>query len=374
MGKRTEFLYLSEPDLIKAGVLDSGRCVDVLDEMFKLLGTGDYVMGGAKHNEHGIKITFPKEPEFPNMPADGPDRRFMAMVAYLGGRFHVAGEKWYGSNIINPSRGLPRSVLMVMLNDADTCEPIALMSGNLISAVRTGSVPGVGVRYLARRDSKVCTIIGAGPVNKACLQGIMVDAKQVDTVVIYDVVRENAEKFAVWAEAEYGVKGVIADNMEEAVRAGDIISVAASRLKPVVIKDEWLKKGSTALFTGASEVDESYWKSTKLYFDNTKMHQAYMEEAHHSEMPADQVYNGMMGGVIYRMVDAGRLPALETFPSLGDVACGRVKGRENEEERIALMTGGIPSEDVAWGYDLYLRAKEMGLGQTLTLWDEPHWS
>ena len=41
MGKRTEFLYLSEQDLIQAGVLDSKRCVDVLDEMFQLMGKGD---------------------------------------------------------------------------------------------------------------------------------------------------------------------------------------------------------------------------------------------------------------------------------------------------------------------------------------------
>lgn len=374
MGKKTEFLYLSEADLIKAGVLDSKRCVDVLDEMFRLLGEGDYVLGGPRHNEHGIKISFPKEPLFPNMPADGPDRRFMAMVGYLGGRFHVAGEKWYGSNIINPSRGLPRSILMVMLNDADTCEPIALMSGNLISAVRTGSVPGVGVRYLARKNSEVCTIVGAGPVNRACFQGIMVDAIHIKKVVIYDVIKENADKFASWAKKEYDVECMIADSMEQAVKAGDIISVAASRLKPVIIKDEWFKEGSTALFTGASQVDESYWKSAKLFFDNTKMHAAYMEDARRGEGTVEQAYNGMMGGVIYQMIDDGKLPEINSFPSLGDVACKRVKGRTNDTERCALMTGGLPSEDVAWAYDLYLKAKEMGLGQVLTLWDEPHWS
>lgn len=93
MGKKTEFLFLNEEEMIKAGVLDSARCVDVLDEMFQLVGKGDYIMGGPKHNEHGIKLSFPKEPQFEHMPADGPDRRFMAMIAYLGGRFHIAGEK-----------------------------------------------------------------------------------------------------------------------------------------------------------------------------------------------------------------------------------------------------------------------------------------
>ena len=68
MGKRTEFLYLSEQDLLKAGVLDSARCVDVLDEMFQLMGQGDYIMGGPRANEHGIRMSFPKEPRFEGMP------------------------------------------------------------------------------------------------------------------------------------------------------------------------------------------------------------------------------------------------------------------------------------------------------------------
>jgi ornithine cyclodeaminase len=70
----------------------------------------------------------------------------MAMPAYIGGRFNVAGQKWYGSNIINPTRGLPRSILMVMLNDVDTCEPIATYMGY---ANRTFA-PGYGVEQYGK--------------------------------------------------------------------------------------------------------------------------------------------------------------------------------------------------------------------------------
>lgn len=372
MGKKTEFLFLNEEDMIKAGVLDSAHCVDILDEMFKLLGEGDYICGGPHHNEHGIKISFPKEPKFRNMPADGPDRRFMAMIAYLGGRFNVCGEKWYGSNIVNPKRGLPRSILMIMLNDPDTCEPIALMSANLVSAVRTGSVPGVGVRYLARKDSETCTIIGAGPVNRACFQGIKAEAKNLKNVVIYDLFPETAKKFAEWVHSEFGLMAETAISTEEAVRAGDIISVAASRLKPVVIKDEWLKKGSTNILTGASMIDESYWLQARIVFDNPKMHQAYMVDAHETANPSE-AYAGMMGGMLYQLSETGKLPPIETMPSLGGIALGKEVGRSSEDERIALMTGGIPTEDVAWGYEIYSQAKAMGLGQKLKLWDESHW-
>ena len=160
MGKRTEFLYMSEPDVIAAGVLDARKCVDNAEEVFKLLAEGDYLMGGSNHNNHGMYIVFPKESPFPNMPVAGPDRRFVAMPAYLGGRFDICGQKWYGSNAANKDKGLPRSVLMVTLNDKDTGQPICYMSANLISAARTGAVPAVGTRYLARKDAQVLTCVG----------------------------------------------------------------------------------------------------------------------------------------------------------------------------------------------------------------------
>lgn len=82
---RIDFLYLNEPDMIAAGVTDMARCVDVMEETLVLLRRGDFRMAGANAMSHGAMISFPKEPEFEDMPADGPDRRFMAMPAYLGG-------------------------------------------------------------------------------------------------------------------------------------------------------------------------------------------------------------------------------------------------------------------------------------------------
>lgn len=63
----------------------------------------------------------------------------------------MAGMKWYGSNCENKASGLPRSILMMMLNDKDTGAPLALMSANLVSCYRTGAIPGVGAKYLARK-------------------------------------------------------------------------------------------------------------------------------------------------------------------------------------------------------------------------------
>ncbi|MEI2401029.1 ornithine cyclodeaminase, partial [Paenibacillus phytohabitans] len=143
MSDKLEFLYLSEPEVIEAGVLDMKQCVSTIEKVFGLLAKGDYLMGGPQENEHGMMLWFPREKRGPNMPVAGPDRRFMSMIAYLGGEFNVCGDKWYGSNVENRVKGLPRSILMVTLNDPDTGQPLAHMSGNLISAMRTGAVPGV---------------------------------------------------------------------------------------------------------------------------------------------------------------------------------------------------------------------------------------
>ena len=105
MDSKIDFLYLSEPDMIKAGVKDMKQCVDVMEDMLITLYKGDYVMGGQNHNSHGCMITFPDHPEFPGMPQNADDRRFMAMPAYLGGNYQMAGMKWYGSNVENKKKG-----------------------------------------------------------------------------------------------------------------------------------------------------------------------------------------------------------------------------------------------------------------------------
>ncbi|WP_392386601.1 hypothetical protein [Marinomonas primoryensis] len=120
---KIDFIYLSEPDMIRAGVTDMLKCVDTMEEMFALLYKGDYRMAGPNSDSHGAMITFPDESPFPTMPKPTADRRLMAMPAYLGGNFQTSGVKWYSSNIANREKGLPRSILMLILNDIETGAP-----------------------------------------------------------------------------------------------------------------------------------------------------------------------------------------------------------------------------------------------------------
>lgn len=370
MYPRIDFVYLSEPDMIAAGVLDAARCVTVCEETFSLLGEGDYLMGGANHNNHGMNIVFPKTTKFPNMPVAGPDRRFAAMPGYLGGRFDVCGNKWYGSNHANAEKGLPRSILTMMLNDRDTGAPLALMSANLLSAARTGGVPGAGARHLARKDSKSVSVVGCGPINKACFTAVMTQLKQVERVTCFDLFLDKANEFARWAEATYGVKAVGVDQPEAGFRDADVITVAASRLKPLHFKDEWIKEGATILVSGPVNADESFLTSCKIVYDHTALQEAYVEDAIASGNK-EGYYSGVIGGPFYRLIDAGKLPSLKDSTGMGDVVNGKKPGRVNDTERIIFIACGMAVFDISWGYEMLQSAKAKGIGQTLNLWEKP---
>lgn len=367
---KIDFLYLDEQEMIKAGVKDMHECVGVMEEVFTLLGQGDYVMGGRNHNSHGILISFPDEPQFPNMPKNGPDRRFMAMTTYLGGRFHVAGEKWYGSNKANLEKGLPRSILMVMLNDADTGAPLALMSANLISAIRTGAIPGVGAKYLAREDSKTCALIAAGVISRTCFMSLIDSRPGIETVRIYDVFPEPAERLAAFIRETYPtVKNVeISSSIEDAVRGADIVNVAASGKVYPRIEEDWLKPGVFVSLPAGIEMDSDFLISDRCrrVVDNWKMYEAWSEEL---TTPYWNIM-GLIGTKYLDLIDEGLLTKKQ-IDNLGDITAGKIPGRKSEDEKILFGMGGMPVYDVAWGYQLLQNAKKLGLGTSLNLWEKP---
>lgn len=370
MGKRTEFLYLSEQDMIDAGVNDYARCVDVCEEVFELLAKGDYLMGGQNHNSHGLGLVFPESSPFPNMPVAGPDRRFVAMPAYLGGRFNICGNKWYGSNAANKEHGLPRSVLTVVLNDKETGEPLAFQSANLLSSMRTGCIPGVACCYLARKDAKVVAVIGCGAINHSCVGGILSQTPGAEKVVCYDLHIETANSFAQWVTDTFGVPAEGVETLPEVLRDADIVSVAASRTAPLVIEDEWIKPGSVMLLTGPMKAPDEVWENSTIVWDNTKLHEAYVEDAH-AAADYHAAYAAQIGGPVYELIDAGKKEPLDEATDLGHIVIGEKPGRQSDDERIIFIASGMAVFDLGWGYTMYQSALEKGIGTPLLLWDSP---
>ena len=187
--------------------------------------------------------------------------------------------------------------------------------------------------------------------------------------MVYDLFKEKSLEFCKWAAENFNVEAEAADTLEEAVRKGDIVSSATSSLKPVELKNEWLKPGSVLIMTGRCFVDEPYFKSAKIVFDNALEHFENYEEQ--LLLPEDKRWINGIGMQVYRMAYEGKLPAIPDQPALGDVITGR-KVRESHDDRVCFITFGMPTEDLAWGYELYNTAKEKGLGTIFPLWpNEP---
>ena len=372
MDAKIDFLYLSEEDMIKAGVKDMASCVEVMEDLLITLYKGDYVMGGANHNSHGCMIMFPDDPQFEGMPKNADDRRFMAMPAYLGGRYQMAGMKWYGSNVDNKKKGLPRSILMMMLNDKDTGAPLALMSANLVSAYRTGGIPGVGAKYLAKKDAKVVSIIGPGVMGKTSLAAFVSVCPQVDTVKIKGRSQRSMDAFVKFVKEELPqIKHIeICDTVEEAVRDSDIISFTTTVRDDVAsfpyISGDWIKKGALISMPSAARFDDEFLAGYKLVVDNSKLYEAWEEEYPYPTYPQVQI----IGTKFTDLKHDGKIKA-EDIIDITDIIEKRRPGRESDDEIIVYSVGGMPVEDIAWGGTVYRNAVKMGIGIKLPLWDKP---
>jgi len=371
---KIDFIYLSELDMIRAGVTDMAKCVDTMEEMFALLHSGDYRMAGANNNSHGAVVIFPESSPFPDMPKPTADRRFMAMPAYLGGRFRTAGVKWYGSNIENREKGLPRSILMFVLNDADTGAPLAFMSANLLSAYRTGAVPGVGARHLARKDSRVVGILGPGTMAKTSLAAFIAVCPEINTVKVKGRGRKNLDAFLRWvAESCPQVTRVeVVDSIEAVVRDCDIVTFCASGATgdPTTyptVKREWISPGTFLSMPAPCNIDVGMESArVRKVLDYTGLYEAYfleLEKPVHRFIPA-------VGVRFMDLVEEGRI-AREQLEDLAKIVSGAAPGRRNDEEIIVLSVGGMAVEDVAWGTVVHRNAVARGIGVKLNLWEQP---
>src|SRR5436853_498858 len=106
----TAFRYLSQEDVVAAGGLDMAAIVDVIERAFRVKAEGQVFMPPK------VMITWSDEPG-----TEEKHGRIMAMPAYVGGEFDVAGLKWIPSVPDNPARrGLPRANALVLLSDRET--------------------------------------------------------------------------------------------------------------------------------------------------------------------------------------------------------------------------------------------------------------
>lgn len=360
--------------MIRAGVKDMKRCMDSMRDMFVLLSKKDYRMGGENANDHGIRVSFPISSDIPGMPLHEPDKRFMAMPAYLGGRFHAFGIKSYGSNPHNREKGLPRSILMVSMLDADTGVPLAYMSANILSAMRTGATVGIGVKFLGKKSDSTIAIIGPGTTARYSMMSFMEINSEYSRVRINGIDVVDTERFISYCKKNYPQikEYVICDTIEQACEDADLIffgtTNAANYEDNPRLKYDWLKSGAVVISASALLVDSEFLgrDDVKLICDNYRM---YEDWGTGKPLPTQKNVSTLLGMGIYDAVCEGAVDRSQ-ITNLGEVIRGLSSGRDNDEQIILYAVGGMPIEDVAWAHDCYVRAVQEHIGQELTVWDE----
>lgn len=297
----------------------------------------------------------------------------MAMPAYLGGEFDMAGCKWYGSNAANRKKGLPRSVLMLTLNDKDTGAPVAYMSANILSAYRTGAVPGVGFKYFAPEDAKTIAIVGPGVMSRTALHAAVTVRPSLTTVKVKGRGKASMDKYCSWVKATFPQLTVIpVETIEEAVKDADIVSVSTSSptgdpsLYPF-IEEDWIKPGAVIESTSALPFDDDFLiHRARTVTDNIGLYEAWEEEMHPNAyntipIPAVRVEDLIAEGKMTR----------DQIDDLADVIMGKIPVHRDPKEITIYSVGGMPVEDVAWGTMVYRNALKKGIGVKLNVWEKP---
>jgi ornithine cyclodeaminase len=143
----------------------------------------------------------------------------------------------------NLDRDLPLIHAAVMVMQADTGQPVALIEGASLTAIRTGAASGAATDILARPDSQVAGIFGAGVQSRTQLEAIC-SIRSIRKAMIYDPRQDQVEKFI----QEMAGRGPIprdlvpASDPQEAVSQADVICCATTSTTPV-FNDHHLKPG-----------------------------------------------------------------------------------------------------------------------------------
>ena len=347
------FMYLSEEDMIKAGVKDMSHCVDTMEDTFRLLHQGDYRLGGEHNSDHGLRTRFPKSSNIKGMPIDAPGRWFVAMPAYLGGKYHCFGFKTYGANQDNYKRGIPRSILMMQLLDVLTGAPLAYMSANILSAMRTGGVSGLFARKFAVPSAKKVAVIGPGVIGRYSLDGVLNECKRVERICFLGI--KDDPSCAIFKQhcKDNGYPDVEeCFSISQACKNADVIITATTQASRFcdypLIESKDIKQGACIIVTSAVRIERDYLNKLDHNFafvsDDKRM---YMGNRGIDVEPQteEEKKTVTVKSALGELLDKG-----ESVLNLPEVVSDASFSREPEMTYIC-ASGGIPIEDVAWAYE-----------------------
>jgi alanine dehydrogenase len=317
-----ETLLLSREDI--QGCLDMPTCLDIVEQVFKAHGEAKVVM-----------------PPKLSLNLEGADSWANAMPAYVG-PFDAAGLKWVGGWSGNIEKGLPFIMGTILLIEPQTGLLLSVMEGGFITDLRTGAATGVAAKYLAKRDSAIVGIIGAGAQARMQLRALC-NVFPLEEVRIADIVPEALTRFAREMEQELGVAIKKAASNQEAVEGADII-VTATTSHQILVKRAWVARGAFVASIGSyPELDpQLILNAEKVVVDS------WAQNKHRGELS--------------HLVREGLIGEKNVHGEIGEIVAGKIPGRENEDEVIVACLIGLGSHDVGCAHFAYEEAKKRGLG------------
>src|SRR5438093_12523468 len=163
-----------------------------------------------------------------------PDCRIIALPAYLGNGFDVAGLKWIASYPANIQRGFPRASAVLVLNSYDTGYPFAILESSIISAARTAASAALAAYWLGGRSrrTKSLGIVGTGFIARYVYEFLVDTGWAIDDIRLYDLSPVESEKFRTTAcRLDHHHTVTVVRDVAQLVRASDLIlfTTVASR-------------------------------------------------------------------------------------------------------------------------------------------------
>jgi alanine dehydrogenase len=269
---------------------------------------------------------------------------------------YLAGDEQMAVKIVsvfndNPAKGLPLIHALVVVVDAETGAPAAVMDGTYLTALRTGAASGAATNLLARRDASTVAIFGAGVQARTQLEAVLA-VRSIQEAWVYDLNPQQAENYATEMSRTLGLKIHIASSPAEALQQADVVCTATTSTKPV-FNDANLKPGTHINAVGAytpemQEIPEETIQRAKVVIDHQ---QASMAEA----------------GDLLIPLKKGLISEDNIYAELGEIAAGLKPGRTSPEEITFFKSVGVAVQDVAAANAVLQAAEKMNLGIEINL-------
>ena len=267
------------------------------------------------------------------------------MVVELGeldAEIHVKGAHLKGARHVvlkvatgfykNRQRGLPSGDGLFLLLDATTGVPALLLAEHgYLTDLRTAAAVGLTLKYLAPKGAREALLVGAGAVAQLTAR-MIVSELPIERLTVWNRTPHRAEALVRELNDGGAVKARVAGALELEVRRHRVIITATASTVPL-IKADWVAPGThvTSVGTGSPEKVELepalLLKADKLVADRTSQTARY--------------------GNLHHAIVAGVLSADRVYGELGDLAAGRLAGRERESEITVADLTGVGVQDAA---------------------------